>query len=67
MSALLLDSPKPRLLLDFAKPSKSIPFPLREAERAFSIEAIQARVENITPLLEEILRSRPPIHWGINE
>ena len=67
MSALLLDSPKPRLLLDIAKPRKSIQFPLREAERAFSIEAIQARVGTITPLLEEILRTRPPMHWGINE
>jgi hypothetical protein len=67
MSALLLESPKPRLLLATAKPRKAIPFPLREVERAFSIEDIQARVENITPRLEEILRSRPPIHWGINE
>jgi len=67
MSALLLDSPKPRLLLDFAKPRKAIQFPLREVEQAFSIEDIQARVETITPLLEELLRFRPPIHWGINE
>ena len=67
MSALLLDSPKPRQLLDFAKPRRAIQFPLREAERAFSIEDIQARVGTITPLLEEMLRSRPPIHWGINE
>jgi hypothetical protein len=37
------------------------------AAAAFSFEDIQRRAETITPLLKQLLDSRPPPHWGINE
>jgi hypothetical protein len=46
---------------------QEIQFPMAEMELAVTLEAVHARAETITPLLEEILRSRPPAHWGINE
>lgn len=30
-------------------------------------ETLLVRAETITPLLEQILKLRPPPHWGINE
>lgn len=42
-------------------------FQLPEPMSASTIEAIQLRAETVTPLLKEILHSRPSPHWGINE
>lgn len=42
-------------------------FQLPEPMSASTIEAIQFRAETVTPLLKEILHSRPSPHWGINE
>jgi hypothetical protein len=32
-----------------------------------AIKSLQARAVTVTPVLEEILETRPPSHWGINE
>jgi hypothetical protein len=36
-------------------------------DSARTAEAIHARAETVTPLLEKILTCRPPPHWGLNE
>jgi len=43
------------------------PFAVVEPTSAWTIEAIQIRAQVVTPLVEEILQSRPPTRWGINE
>lgn len=43
------------------------PIALAELETFWTIEDIQNRAEVITPTMEEILESRPPTRWGINE
>jgi hypothetical protein len=72
MNALLTDSPKRRLLREPAEAhSVEIRFSKRfdqaDDDCDCSIEAIHARAEAMTPLLDEILSTRPAIHWGINE
>jgi len=44
-----------------------ISFAVVEPESAWTIEAIRVRAEVVTPFVEEILQSRPPTRWGINE
>jgi len=43
------------------------PFAVAEDAPTWTIEAIQIRAEAVSPVMEEILQSRPPTHWGINE
>ena len=38
-----------------------------EMDSAAILKAIQARESTLTPVIEEILYSRPSSHWGINE
>lgn len=38
-----------------------------ETDSACTAEAINQRAELVTPLLEEILTCRPPLHWGLND
>jgi hypothetical protein len=38
-----------------------------ELDSSAVLEAIQARELTLTPVMEKILRFRPPSHFGINE
>jgi len=71
MNALLTNSPKRRLLREPASNNVEIClskfFEMPQDDCDCSIEGIHARAKAVTPLLEEILNTHPPIHWGINE
>jgi hypothetical protein len=69
MKVLLSDSPQSKLLLKSSKPAAAALCCCSYAEflddePGWTIEAIHARAEAVTPILEEILYSRPPLHWG---
>jgi hypothetical protein len=64
--AELNHSPGPTESNDFAT-GISIPFEPAESDSARTIESIHKRAATVTPLLEEILMSRPPSHWGLND
>ena len=38
-----------------------------ELNSASILEAIRVRESTLTAVMERILQSRPPTHWGINE
>ena len=44
-----------------------VTFETAESDSARTAEAIHERAKMVTPLLEEILACRPPLHWGLND
>jgi hypothetical protein len=64
MNALIPDLAGLELIPDVANAVEAL---VAEMDSVAIVEAIQARASTLTPVLEEILYSRPSSHWGINE
>lgn len=79
MKVLLLNSPELKLLTDAVRPTCTVVVTKTESSGspgesqtagwmpACTIEALLIRAETVTPILEEILRTRPPLYWVIDE
>ena len=79
MNVLLPKMPEPKLLADREKPASLVvttrsemSFITGESQTGGAVpvctfEAMVIRAETMTAVLEGILRSRPPPHWGIND
>jgi len=50
-----------------ARQASQIVAPWCEEQWECEIKSLHVRAETVTPVLEEILETRPPSHWGINE
>jgi hypothetical protein len=46
---------------------KAVEALVAELDSVAILESIQARESTLTPVLEKLLRFRPPSHFGINE
>jgi hypothetical protein len=64
MNLLIPDPAGLELLPDTAKAVEAL---VAELDSVAILQAIQARVSTLTPVMEEILQFRPPSHFGINE
>jgi hypothetical protein len=64
MDTLIPHSSELGLVPDALKVSETM---VTEPDSASFLEAIQVRASILTPVIEEILDSRPSSHWGINE
>jgi len=71
MQLLIIDAPVTKLLVENTHPAIA-GYPIRHPQIsvediAFTFESINSRAKAVTPLLQELFLSRPPIRWGINE
>ena len=64
MNTLIADPPELELIPGVAEASEGV---LAELDLASIVKAIQVRESTITPIMKELLQSRPSSHWGINE
>lgn len=65
MNTLITSGPAElELIPEAAKTSEAV---AAEQDSASISEAIEVRASSLTPVMDEILQSRPSSHWGINE
>jgi hypothetical protein len=64
MNALISAPVELELIPEALKLSETV---VAEQDSAVILEAIELRASSLTPVMEEILHSRPSSHWGINE
>lgn len=79
MKAMLLNAPELKLLADTVRPARAAlvvgaeggcsaeEYAPSACFEVYTVDALVMRAVTVTPILEEILRTRPPLHFGLRD